>query len=81
LGGSDFTVQDVAALGVRRVSVGGARSPWAAYMRTAQMIAHEGRFDGFKDAVSDAELDALNSPKSQSAFRRSGWRAVAGSSG
>jgi 2-methylisocitrate lyase-like PEP mutase family enzyme len=34
-----------------------ARSAWGAFMRTAQMIAHAGRFDGFKDAVSDAELD------------------------
>jgi 2-methylisocitrate lyase-like PEP mutase family enzyme len=58
---SEFTVQDVAALGVRRVSVGGAlaRAAWGAFMRTARLIAHEGRFDGFKDAASGAELEAL----------------------
>jgi 2-methylisocitrate lyase-like PEP mutase family enzyme len=56
---SDFTMKDIAALGVRRVSVGGAlaRSAWGAFMRTAQMIAHDGRFDGFKDAASGSELD------------------------
>jgi hypothetical protein len=26
-------------------------------MRIARMIAHEGRFDGLKDAASGAELD------------------------
>ena len=58
---SDLTMKAIAELGVRRVSVGGAqaRSAWAAFMRTAQMIAHEGRFDGFKDAASGPELDEL----------------------
>jgi 2-methylisocitrate lyase-like PEP mutase family enzyme len=58
---SDFTMEDVAALGVRRVSVGGAlaRSAWGAFMRAAQMIAHEGKFDGFKYAASGAKLDAF----------------------
>jgi 2-methylisocitrate lyase-like PEP mutase family enzyme len=54
-----FTLEDVAALGVRRVSVGGAlaRSAWGAFMRAAQMIAQEGKFDGFKGAASGPELD------------------------
>jgi 2-methylisocitrate lyase-like PEP mutase family enzyme len=57
----EFTLQDMADLGVRRVSVGGAlaRSAWGAFMRTAQLIAREGRFDGFKDAASGADLDAF----------------------
>jgi len=58
---SDLTVDDVAALGVRRISVGGAlaRSAWGGFMRTAKMIAEQGRFDGLADAASGAELNAL----------------------
>lgn len=58
---SDLTLRDIEALGVRRVSVGGAlaRSAWGAFMRTAQQIAADGRFDGFADAASGAELNAL----------------------
>ena len=58
---SDLTVADVAALGVRRVSVGGAlaRSAWGGFMRTAQLIAEEGRFDGFGDAAAGGDLNAL----------------------
>ena len=58
---SDLTLADIAALGVRRVSVGGAlaRSAWGGFMRAAQAIASEGRFDGFAAAASGAELNAL----------------------
>ena len=58
---SDLTVDDVAALGVRRISVGGAlaRSAWGGFMRTAKAIAEHGRFDGFADAASGAALNAL----------------------
>ncbi len=58
---SKFTLKDIAALGVRRVSVGGglARAAWGALMRAAQMIAQEGRFHAFKDAASGSELDGL----------------------
>jgi len=58
---SDFSVSDVAALGVRRISVGGAlaRSAWGGFMRTAKSIAEHGRFDGFADAAPGAALDAL----------------------
>jgi 2-methylisocitrate lyase-like PEP mutase family enzyme len=58
---TDLTLADIAALGVRRVSVGGAmaRSAWGGFMRAAQMIATQGRFDGFADAASGAELNAL----------------------
>ena len=57
---SDFTLADVAALGVRRVSVGGAlaRSAWGGFMRAAQAIA-QGSFDGLAGAASGAELNAL----------------------
>jgi 2-methylisocitrate lyase-like PEP mutase family enzyme len=58
---TDLTLRDIEALGVRRVSVGGAlaRSAWGGFMRAAQTIAAEGRFDGFADAASGAQLNAL----------------------
>jgi 2-methylisocitrate lyase-like PEP mutase family enzyme len=57
---SDFTLQDLAALGVRRVSVGGAlaRTAWGGFMRAAQSLA-DGRFDAFAGAASGAQLNAL----------------------
>jgi 2-methylisocitrate lyase-like PEP mutase family enzyme len=57
---SAFTLQEIAELGVRRVSVGGglARSAWGGFMRAAQSLA-EGRFDGFAGAASGQELNAL----------------------
>jgi 2-methylisocitrate lyase-like PEP mutase family enzyme len=58
---SDLTMKDIAALGVRRVSVGGAlaRSAWGGFMRTARLIAEQGRFDGFADAAPGQELNAF----------------------
>ena len=58
---SEFTLADIAALGVRRVSVGGgmARSAWGGFMRAARTIAEQGSFDGFAGAASHAELNAL----------------------
>jgi 2-methylisocitrate lyase-like PEP mutase family enzyme len=56
---SELTLDDAAALGVRRISVGGAlaRSAWGGFMHAAKLIAQEGRFDGFKDAASGQDLD------------------------
>jgi 2-methylisocitrate lyase-like PEP mutase family enzyme len=53
---SPMTVADIAALGVRRISVGGAlaRSAWAGFQRAAQSLA-DGRFDGFTGAASGFE--------------------------
>jgi 2-methylisocitrate lyase-like PEP mutase family enzyme len=58
---SDLTLHEIAALGVRRVSVGGAlaRSAWGGFMRAARLIAEQGRFDGFGDAASGRELDSF----------------------
>ena len=58
---SELTLHDIEALGVRRVSVGGAlaRSAWGGFMRAAQLIAAEGRFDGFAGAASGAQLNGL----------------------
>jgi 2-methylisocitrate lyase-like PEP mutase family enzyme len=58
---SELTVDDIAALGVRRVSVGGAlaRAAWGGFMRAATMIAELGRFDGFAEAASGKDLNAF----------------------
>jgi 2-methylisocitrate lyase-like PEP mutase family enzyme len=58
---SPLTVSEVGALGVRRISVGGAlaRSAWAGFMRSARLIAEQGSFGGFAEAASGRELDAF----------------------
>ncbi|MGB6540659.1 MAG: isocitrate lyase/phosphoenolpyruvate mutase family protein [Xanthobacteraceae bacterium] len=54
-----LTVSDIAAMGVRRISVGGslARAAMNAFIRTASEIAKDGKFDGFAGLVSNAELN------------------------
>jgi 2-methylisocitrate lyase-like PEP mutase family enzyme len=56
---SDFTMKDIAAMGVRRVSVGGAlaRTAWGGFMRAAGALAQDGSFAGFANAASGAELN------------------------
>ena len=58
---SDWTVADVAAMGVRRISVGGglARAAWAGFLRAARGLAEGGRFDGFAGATPGPELNAF----------------------
>jgi 2-methylisocitrate lyase-like PEP mutase family enzyme len=58
-GALGFTVNDIAAMGVRRISVGGslARVAMDAFVRTATAIAKEGRFDGFAGLISNAKLN------------------------
>jgi 2-methylisocitrate lyase-like PEP mutase family enzyme len=59
---SELTVTQIAALGVRRISVGGAlaRSAWGGFMRSARLIAEQGRFDGFADPTpSHQQVDSL----------------------
>lgn len=58
---SELTMQTIAALGVRRVSVGGAlaRAAWGGFMRAARLLAEEGKFDGFAGAAAGRELNAL----------------------
>ncbi|WP_374626515.1 oxaloacetate decarboxylase [Pandoraea sp.] len=60
---SSLTLQALADLGVRRVSVGGAlaRAAWGGFMHAAQALA-EGRFDGFGGAASGATLNAMFQP-------------------
>jgi 2-methylisocitrate lyase-like PEP mutase family enzyme len=56
-----LTVAEVAALGVRRISLGCglARTAWGGFMRAAKLIADDGKFDGLADAASWAELNCL----------------------
>jgi 2-methylisocitrate lyase-like PEP mutase family enzyme len=57
---SEFTVADYAAMGVRRISIGGAmaRAAWGGFMRAAKGLI-EGRFDGLKDATPHAEINGF----------------------
>jgi 2-methylisocitrate lyase-like PEP mutase family enzyme len=60
-GALGFTVADIAAMGVRRISVGGslARVAMHAFIRTATEIAKEGKFDGFAGLITNQELNAF----------------------
>ncbi len=60
-GASALSVDDIAALGVRRISVGGAmaRAAWGGFMKSASLLAQTGRFDGFADAASGKSLNHL----------------------
>ncbi|MBN3858722.1 isocitrate lyase/phosphoenolpyruvate mutase family protein [Paraburkholderia sp. Ac-20340] len=57
---SAFTVPELAAMGVRRVSVGGAlaRAAWGGFIRAVETLK-EGRFDGFIDAAPGHALNDL----------------------
>jgi len=58
--GSDFaTVAELASLGVRRISVGGAlaRAAWAGFLSAATEIAQRGTFSELARAVPFAELN------------------------
>ena len=58
---SAFTVAEIAAMGVRRISVGGtlARVAWTAVMQSARQIAETGKFDSFAGVIPNSELNAL----------------------
>jgi 2-methylisocitrate lyase-like PEP mutase family enzyme len=58
-GAFGFTVGDIAAMGVRRISVGGslARVAMHAFIRTAIEIAKDGKFDGFAGLIGNPELN------------------------
>ncbi|WP_137043076.1 oxaloacetate decarboxylase [Pseudolabrys sp. FHR47] len=65
-----FTVSDIAAMGVRRISVGGAlaRVAMDAFIKAATLIATEGRFDRLGGVISGTDLDAFfaqNTPSEQ----------------
>jgi 2-methylisocitrate lyase-like PEP mutase family enzyme len=58
---SGLSVDDVAALGVRRISVGGAlaRAAWGGFMHAARLLAEQGSVAGFDGAAAGSELDAF----------------------
>jgi len=58
-GAFGFTVSDLAAMGVRRISVGGslARVAMHAFVKAASQIARDGRFDAFDGLITNAELN------------------------
>jgi 2-methylisocitrate lyase-like PEP mutase family enzyme len=60
-GPSDLSLAQIAELGVRRVSVGGAlaRAAWGGFMSAARRIAEQGSFDGLAGAATHAAMNAL----------------------
>jgi 2-methylisocitrate lyase-like PEP mutase family enzyme len=54
-----LTVTDLAALGVRRISVGSAlaRAAWGGFIGAARLIAEEGSFAGLERAAAFADLN------------------------
>lgn len=58
---TDLTVTDLAALGVRRVSVGSAlaRAAWAGFLRAVRPLAESGSFAAFDALTSFDELNAM----------------------
>ena len=56
-----LTVSSLAALGVRRISVGSAlaRAAWGGFMRAAGGIADTGSFDALAEAATFAEIHDL----------------------
>jgi 2-methylisocitrate lyase-like PEP mutase family enzyme len=55
------SLRQLADLGVRRVSVGGAlaRAAWGGFVEAAREIAEQGRFDALANAASGRNLNAL----------------------
>lgn len=56
-----LTVSELADLGVRRISVGGAlaRTAWAGFMRAAREIAEKGSFHELANGIPHGEFNAL----------------------
>jgi len=56
-----LTVEDVAALGVRRISVGGALAlaAWTGFMRAAETLRSKGSFAGLAGLVPYSEINGL----------------------
>ena len=61
MGAPGMSVAEIADLGVRRISVGGAmaRAAWGAFLRASRDIAQNGSFAEFAHAVSYAEINGM----------------------
>jgi 2-methylisocitrate lyase-like PEP mutase family enzyme len=60
-GNLGFSVAEIEAMGVRRISTGGtlARVGWGAVMRSAKQMLNDGRFDLFAEAAPHVELNSF----------------------
>lgn len=65
VGGAGSSVQTLADLGVRRISVGGAlaRVAWGGFMTASREIAEQGTFEGLANAIPFADLNGLFAQK------------------
>lgn len=61
IGGPGLSLQEVADLGVRRISVGGslARMAWVGFMKAAKEMAEQGTFSEFTNGYSGGELNKM----------------------
>ena len=61
MGAPGLSVAEIADLGVRRISVGGAmaRAAWGAFLRVSRDIAQNGSFAEFSSAISYAEINGM----------------------
>lgn len=59
VGGMGLRLSDLAALGVRRVSIGSglSRAAWGGFLAAARAMAGEGRFDALESAAPFAEIN------------------------
>lgn len=57
----NVTVSQLADLGVRRISVGGAlaRAAWGGFVRAVKEIQNNGSFESFADATPFGELNDM----------------------
>jgi methylisocitrate lyase len=64
VGGDFTTVRELAAAGVRRISVGGAlaRAAWGGFLQAAREIAEQGTFTGLARGVPFAEINGAFAP-------------------
>ncbi len=71
VGGNFAAVADLARMGVRRISVGGAlaRAAWTGFLSAAKEIAEHGTFNGCGAAVPFAEVNALFGRKPEGSSR------------
>jgi methylisocitrate lyase len=61
VGSPGLTVAELADLGVRRISIGGAlaRTAWGGFLRAAREIAEKGSFTELAHAVPHAEINGF----------------------
>jgi len=61
MGAPGMSVAELAGLGVRRISTGGAlaRMAWGGFLAAARDIAANGRFDSFGGGITFAEIDGF----------------------